>query len=135
MWHSWFYRKTEPFSAAWKRLPPFAGGFYESTLAGLGAGTGLRRVDLYHWKRYSQWAGAHGRPQPVPFIRNNTGGTSYDYMDNYMTKLSAFVADSVPEKCADLDPAPGFTGSALWTGFIRVVMVDPKDRKGRKRYR
>jgi multidrug efflux pump len=52
-------------------------------------------------------------------------------MDNYMDKLSKFVADSVSEKKVLISiTAPGFTGSgAVNTGFLRVTMVDPAERK------
>lgn len=58
-------------------------------------------------------------------------GTAYDYMDRYVDKLAKFVSDSVPEKETMISlTAPGFTGSgAVNTGFIRVVMVDPGERK------
>lgn len=58
-------------------------------------------------------------------------GTAYDYMDRYVDKLAKFVSDSVPEKQTMISlTAPGFTGSgAVNTGFIRVVMVDPGERK------
>ncbi|MGF2411774.1 efflux RND transporter permease subunit [Ferruginibacter sp.] len=58
-------------------------------------------------------------------------GTSYDYMDNYIDKISRFVADSVPEKTVLISiTAPGFTGSgSVNTGFVRAALTDPKDRK------
>jgi multidrug efflux pump len=57
-------------------------------------------------------------------------GTAYDYMDKYMDKLSTFVQDSVPEKDIVISlTAPGFSGGSVNSGFVRVVMVEPKDRK------
>ena len=58
-------------------------------------------------------------------------GTSFDYMDKYIDKLSQFMIDSVPESknCAERY-SPGFCGAgAVNTGFVRVSLVDPKDRK------
>ncbi len=56
-------------------------------------------------------------------------GTAYDYMDNYINKLSNFMIDSVPEREVVLSlTAPGFAGGATNTGFVRVTLVDPKDR-------
>lgn len=57
-------------------------------------------------------------------------GTSYDYMDRYIDKLIQFVEDSVPEKKGLISvTAPGFTGSgSVNTGFLRALLVDPKDR-------
>ncbi len=58
-------------------------------------------------------------------------GTAYDYMDNYMDKLSNFLIDSVPEKEIVISiTAPGFTGSgAVNTGFLRATLVTPSKRK------
>ena len=58
-------------------------------------------------------------------------GTAYDYMDNYMDKLSNFLVDSVPEKEIIISiTAPGFTGSgAVNTGFLRATLVPPNQRK------
>lgn len=53
-------------------------------------------------------------------------GTSYDYMDAHMNRLSRFVMDSVPEQNMVLTvTAPGFAGSgATNTGFMRVKLKD-----------
>jgi len=58
-------------------------------------------------------------------------GTSYDYMDKYVDRISQFVSDSVPEKTVLISiTAPGFTGSgSVNTGMVRALMTDPKDRK------
>jgi multidrug efflux pump len=57
-------------------------------------------------------------------------GTAYDYMDNYMDKLSKFVQDSVPEKDVVMSlTAPGFSGGSVNSGFVRVTMVSPGERK------
>jgi multidrug efflux pump len=57
-------------------------------------------------------------------------GTAYDYMDNYMDKLSKFVQDSVPEKDVVISlTAPGFSGGSVNSGFVRVTMVSPGERK------
>src|SRR5688500_3385632 len=57
-------------------------------------------------------------------------GTSFDYMDKYIDRLSQFMMDSVSEKEIILTvTAPGFTGSgSVNTGFVRVTLTDPKDR-------
>ncbi|MGQ0827385.1 MAG: efflux RND transporter permease subunit [Bacteroidota bacterium] len=58
-------------------------------------------------------------------------GASYEYTDAYIQKLTTFINDSVPEKRINLTvTAPGFTGSgAVNTGFIRLVLTDPKERE------
>ncbi len=58
-------------------------------------------------------------------------GTSYDYMDNYVEKMTQFVMDSVKEAKTVLSlTAPGFSGSgSVNAGAVRVSLVDPKYRK------
>ncbi|MDQ6757753.1 MAG: efflux RND transporter permease subunit, partial [Bacteroidota bacterium] len=56
-------------------------------------------------------------------------GTSYDYMDAYVDKLALFMMDSIPEKTIVMSmTAPGFSGGAVNSGFVRVVLSDPKYR-------
>src|SRR5438045_5504707 len=57
-------------------------------------------------------------------------GTSYDYMDKYVVRVSNFMLDSVPEKNTVLSiTAPGFVNGATNSGMVRVTLVDPKERK------
>jgi multidrug efflux pump len=57
---------------------------------------------------------------------NAPEGTSYDYMDAHMNRLSRFVLDSVPEQNMVLTvTAPGFAGSgATNSGFMRIKLKD-----------
>ncbi len=57
-------------------------------------------------------------------------GTSYQYMDAFMDKVTNFVIDSVPESKVIISiTAPGFTGSgAVNTGFVRAVLTEPGER-------
>lgn len=58
-------------------------------------------------------------------------GSSFDYTDAYMNTLAAFIEDSIKEKKVLLTvTAPGFSGSgAVNTGFVRLVLKDPEQRK------
>jgi multidrug efflux pump len=58
-------------------------------------------------------------------------GTSYDYMENYVDKVSQFIIDSVPEKRISMSvTAPGFSGSgAVNSAFFRIKLSDPSERK------
>jgi multidrug efflux pump len=57
-------------------------------------------------------------------------GTAYDYMDRYMDKLAKLMTDSVPEKDGMISmTAPGFSGGSVNSGFIRVTLVPPSERK------
>jgi hydrophobe/amphiphile efflux-1 (HAE1) family protein len=57
-------------------------------------------------------------------------GSSYEYTERFMDKLSNLINDSVPEKDLTLFViAPNFTGSgAVNTGFGRVVLKTPAER-------
>ncbi|MGN6165830.1 MAG: efflux RND transporter permease subunit [Flavisolibacter sp.] len=56
-------------------------------------------------------------------------GTAYDYMDNYVQRVSNFILDSVPEKQTVMSiTAPGFASGATNSGMVRVTLVDPKER-------
>lgn len=58
-------------------------------------------------------------------------GSSYDYTDKFVQKITEFVKDSFPEKRICLTvTAPSFAGTgAVNTGFIRLVLKDPSNRK------
>jgi multidrug efflux pump len=57
-------------------------------------------------------------------------GTSFDYMDKYVNRISQFVLDSVPEKKVLISiTAPGFSGGSVNSGMVRATLVDPKERK------
>jgi multidrug efflux pump len=57
-------------------------------------------------------------------------GTSFDYMDKYMNRLTDFLMDSVPEGQIVLSvTAPGFSGSgSVNSGFVRVRLKDSDKR-------
>ncbi|SEM50634.1 hydrophobic/amphiphilic exporter-1, HAE1 family/multidrug efflux pump [bacterium A37T11] len=63
---------------------------------------------------------------------NITGpeGSSFEYMDNFMVRLSKMVDDSVPEKSINMamtSPNAGGAG-AINTGRLRIRLVDPDQR-------
>jgi len=57
-------------------------------------------------------------------------GTSFDYMDNYMSTISRFITDSIPEKQVTLTiTAPGFSGAgSANSGYVRVKLTEPDQR-------
>ncbi|GAB1349708.1 efflux RND transporter permease subunit [Ignavibacteriales bacterium] len=57
-------------------------------------------------------------------------GTSYDYMDRYIQQLVEQVKSLVMNEEASLVSvtAPGFGGSSTNSGFIRLMLKDPKER-------
>ncbi|MFI5148278.1 MAG: efflux RND transporter permease subunit [Bacteroidia bacterium] len=58
-------------------------------------------------------------------------GASYEYMDNFMDRLTALVNDSVREKVQCISvTAPNFAGSgSVNSGMMRVVLSTPDKRK------
>ncbi|PWA07867.1 efflux RND transporter permease subunit [Flavobacterium laiguense] len=57
-------------------------------------------------------------------------GASYDYTDRFMQEISKLVDDSIPEKKVSLViTSPGFGSSSVNSGFIRVSLVQPDQRK------
>jgi multidrug efflux pump len=129
--HSWFYRKTEPFFRGLEN------GYHAS----------LQKFMRVRWLAVviiaicfgliffigkglpSELAPLEDRSQ-VRLQVTAPEGTSYDYMDKYIDKLSQFFMDSIPEaKIVMSVTSPGFSGSgAANSGFVRSLFTDPKDR-------
>jgi multidrug efflux pump len=129
--HSWFYNKTEPFFR-WLE------NSYQSS---------LRRFMKVRWMAFvllvlcvfaiffvgrtlkSELAPMEDRSQ-FRLSLSAPEGTSFDAMDRYVTRLSDFMIDSVPEKELVLSvTSPGFTGSGnANTGFVRITLVPPNGR-------
>ncbi len=130
--HSKFYERTEPFfvnlnNAYSKSLDKLFNNRWQVWvlmvisvglifLIGKNLQSELSPMDDRSWMRVSSTA-----PE----------GASYDYMEKYMDAVSRMIDDSIPEKRLTLVvTAPGFTGSgAVNTGFVRVILPEPKDRK------
>ncbi|OQP44721.1 acriflavin resistance protein [Niastella yeongjuensis] len=129
--HSWFYHKTEPFfqwmersyfnslkwfmRIRWTAWLIVAGCFCIIYFIG-----GSLQSELAPMEDRSQFRLQVTAPE----------GTSYDYMDTYIDRLSQLVMDSVPEAQTVLSMvAPGFSGSgATNTGNVRTTLNDPEER-------
>jgi multidrug efflux pump len=127
---SWFYQKTEPFFKAMENG-------YRSSLAS------FMKVK---WIAFALIAACvviiffifKGIPSELAPMEDRNQfrlsvtapeGSSFDYMDAYMDSLNRFVQDSIPEKTMLISmTAPGWGGGSVNSGFINVMMVDPKDR-------
>lgn len=56
-------------------------------------------------------------------------GATFEFMDRFMNELSALVVDQVPEADAMVSlTSPGFSGSGVNSGFIRLTLIPPDQR-------
>ena len=130
--HSWFYRKTEPFYIWLEESYHGALRFFLRTkiLAWVVLLVCFGSIYYFGKNLKSELAPLEDRSQ---FRLSLTApeGSSYQYMDQYIDKLSQFLLESVTEKNIILSvTAPSFIGSgAVNTGFIRVVLCDPNKRQ------
>jgi multidrug efflux pump len=126
--HSWFYRVTEPFFVNMER----------------GYGRVLARFMKVRWVAFvivalsvgatvliamniqEELAPMEDRSQ---FRLSVTApeGTSFDYMDEYVDRITQFMMDSVPEYTTIISSAAGGRGGAN-SGWARVNLVDPQYR-------
>lgn len=130
--HGWFYRITEPFFTRMEN-------FYSASLRIFLRFRAVSFVIIlvcggmiyYLFKTIpSELAPMEDRSQ-FRLAVTAPEGSSFLYMDNFLEKLTNLVLDSVPEKEIVLSvTAPTFTGSgAANTGFVRVLLKEPEDRK------
>jgi multidrug efflux pump len=130
--HSLFYTKTEPFFRGLENG-------YHSSLRRFMAARWLALVIVLACFGIIYFIGRNIPSELAPledrsqFRLNVTApeGTSFDFMDKYMDKLTKLVIDSVDEKTTILSvTAPGFTGNgAVNFGLIRVSLIDPDKRQ------
>ncbi len=131
--HSWFYEKTEPFFRGMENgYHRMLQGFMRLRWISLVIVIACFGIIYFIGKGIpSELAPMEDRSQ---FRLQVTApeGTSFDYMDKYIDRLSQLMIDSVSdEKQIILTvTAPGFTGSgSVNTGFVRVTLTDPQERK------
>ncbi|GIV36426.1 MAG: acriflavin resistance protein [Cyclobacteriaceae bacterium] len=57
-------------------------------------------------------------------------GATFEYMDSYVRELTAFIQKEVPEHKGLVSvTAPGFGGSGVNSGFVRVILKDRQERE------
>src|SRR5690606_14404928 len=130
--HAWFYNKTEPFFrgmengyrrilTAFMRVRWFAFVIIAACVAIIVFLGRTLQSELAPMEDRSQFRLSVTAPE----------GTSFDYMDQFMTRLTDFLMDSIPESQVTLSvTSPGFSGSGnANTGFVRITLNDPSDRE------
>jgi hydrophobe/amphiphile efflux-1 (HAE1) family protein len=129
--HSWFYRVTEPFYAGMENgYRNLLASFMKIRWVALVLiASCVLSIFLIFPRLQSELAPMEDRNQFYMSL-SATEGTAFEYMDNFVSSMTQFVMDSVPEYRTALSvTAPGFTGSgSVNTGFVRVSLVDPQDR-------
>src|SRR5690606_8243797 len=57
-------------------------------------------------------------------------GSSYDYTDRFVMKLTDMINDSIPEKRVMLTvTSPGYGSASTNSGFLRLGLSDPGERE------
>jgi multidrug efflux pump len=129
--HSWFYRVSEPFfinleSGYARILSKFMKVRWAAFVI---VALSLAATWLIASNIQEELAPMEDRSQ---FRVNITApeGTSFDYMDKYVDRLTQFVMDSVPEYTTIISNTSGGRGGggSANSGNVRVNLVDPKDR-------
>ncbi|HEY0042023.1 MAG TPA: efflux RND transporter permease subunit, partial [Flavisolibacter sp.] len=129
--HSWFYTKSEPFFRGMENG-------YKSLLAGFMKVRWIAWVIVVACFAIIYFIGGSLQSELAPMEDRSQfrlqvtapEGSSFEYTDAFIERLTDLVLDSVPEKKTALSiTAPGFASGAANTGFIRMTLVDPKDRE------
>jgi multidrug efflux pump len=130
--HPWFYNKTEPFFR-WME------NGYKNSLSGFMKVRWLA-IPVLIACGFTGWFLLNSLQSELAPMEDRSGfrfsvsapeGTSYDAMDKYLDKLVTVIIDSVPEKKYVVNmTAPNFGGGgAANSGFVRVVLSEPHERK------
>jgi multidrug efflux pump len=128
--HSWFYNKTEPFFR-WME------NGYKNSLTAFMRVRWLAFVMIVACGLVIYFIGGSMQSELAPMEDRSQfrlqvtapEGTSFESMDKYIDRLAKLMLDSVGEQKTVLSfTAPGFTGGASNTGFVRVILVEPTDR-------
>ena len=129
--HSKFYTKTEPFFKGMENG-------YRNLLRGFMKVRGIAFIVIAVCFVIIYFIGTNIQSELAPMEDRSQfrlavsapEGTAYDYMDRYVDKLGKFIMDSVPERDVMISlTAPGFSGGSVNSGFVRVTLVPPSDRK------
>lgn len=130
--HSRFYEMTEPFFVALNNAYARSLEYFFRNKWQVGAiiGVSVVLIFLIGGSLQSELSPMDDRSW-MRISATAPEGASYDYMERYMSEVSNMIDDSFPEKRLTLVvTAPGFLGSgAMNTGFVRVILTEPNERK------
>jgi len=126
----WLYRKTEPFFNALTSA-------YAASLQGFMKRRWLAFVIIAAAGGLIYFLGTTIPSELAPmedrsefrFQAQAQEGATFEYMDKYVQELTDFIGEEVPERAGMVSvTAPSFGGSGVNSGFVRVILKDPKDR-------
>lgn len=128
--HSWFYKKTEPFFRAMENgYKNSLSAFMKLKWIAFVLIAACFAIIYFIFKGIpSELAPMEDRNQ---FRLSVTApeGSSFEYMDSYIDNLNQFIMDSIPERTKLISvTSPGWGGGSVNSGFISVMMTDPKYR-------
>src|SRR5215203_1889944 len=128
--HSWFYRKSEPFFRGME-------DGYKYLLTGFMKIRWVAIVLIVACGGIIYFIGGSLQSELAPMEDRSQfrlqvtapEGSSYEYTDRLIDRLTNLVLDSVPEKNTVLSlTAPGFSSGAANTGFVRATLTAPGER-------
>jgi multidrug efflux pump len=127
--HSWFYNKTEPFFRGMENG-------YKRWLTGFMKVRWIAIVIVVVCGGIIYLIGSNMQSELAPMEDRSQfrlqvtapEGTSFDYMEKYLERITNFMLDSVPEK-KTLLTITAFGGGGVNSGMVRVAMVDPDQRQ------
>ncbi len=129
--HNWFYNRTEPFFV---RLNSGYAGLLGSFLkkrayAFVIVGVMLLAAVVLFKAIPSELAPLEDRNR-LQMSVTAPEGTSFDYMDSFMSRLVEFIADTVNEREAVISlTSPGFGGSgSVNSGFVNIILSHAYER-------
>jgi len=126
---SWFYNKTEPFFRGMDRM-------YKNALTVFMRARWIAVVLILVCVALIFTIGSSMQSELAPMEDRSQfrlqvtapEGTSFDYMDRYLDRITNFMLDSVPEKQTVLS-ITAFGGGSVNSGSVRVTLSEPKDRE------
>ena len=129
---TWFYTVTEPFFQSME-------GGYRNQLQSFTKYKWLAfpifiLMGISTWYFYNQLPSELAPTEDRGWMRmviTGPEGTTFEYTENYISKINTFINDSVPERRTSISvAAPSFAGAGSSnTGFIRLMLKDLSERK------
>lgn len=127
--HSWFYYKTEPFFR-------WIDNSYKNALTRFMKVRWIAFVIIALCGGLIYFIGKDMQSELAPMEDRSQfrlqvvapEGTSFDYMSDYLDRITNFILDSVPEK-ETVMTITAFGGGSVNNGMVRVTLTDPKERK------